>query len=124
MIRLLSIMYSFRISCHFSLYSTKFANAIRYTGSYLPYEWAIYYHFFIRGWLYRVIASLGVGYIGSYLPYEWAIYCHFFIRGWLYRVIASLGVGYIGSYLCREEENLIFCFGALFNSTPNFTQSG
>ena len=25
---------------------------------------------------------------------------------------------------CREEENLIFCFGALFNSTPNFTQSG
>ena len=26
--------------------------------------------------------------------------------------------------LCREEENLVFCFGALFNSTLNFTQSG
>ena len=26
--------------------------------------------------------------------------------------------------ICREEENLIFCFGALFNSTLNFTQSG
>ena len=25
---------------------------------------------------------------------------------------------------CREEENLVFCFGALFNSTLNFTQSG
>ena len=25
---------------------------------------------------------------------------------------------------CREGENLIFCFGALFNSTLNFTQSG
>ena len=25
---------------------------------------------------------------------------------------------------CREEENLLFCFGALFNSTLNFTQSG
>ena len=29
-----------------------------------------------------------------------------------------------GADLCREEENLIFCFGALFNSTLNFTQSG
>ncbi len=29
-----------------------------------------------------------------------------------------------GANLCREEENLIFCFGALFNSTLNFTQSG
>ena len=28
------------------------------------------------------------------------------------------------SSTCREEENLIFCFGALFNSTLNFTQSG
>ena len=27
-------------------------------------------------------------------------------------------------YMCREEENLVFCFGALFNSTLNFTQSG
>ena len=26
--------------------------------------------------------------------------------------------------LCREEENLVFCFGAQFNSTLNFTQSG
>ena len=26
--------------------------------------------------------------------------------------------------LYREEENLVFCFGALFNSTLNFTQSG
>ena len=26
--------------------------------------------------------------------------------------------------ICREEENLVFCFGALFNSTLNFTQSG
>ena len=25
---------------------------------------------------------------------------------------------------CREEENLVFCFGAQFNSTLNFTQSG
>ena len=29
-----------------------------------------------------------------------------------------------GANLCREEENLVFCFGALFNSTLNFTQSG
>ena len=27
-------------------------------------------------------------------------------------------------FACREEENLVFCFGALFNSTLNFTQSG
>ena len=27
-------------------------------------------------------------------------------------------------YTCREEKNLVFCFGALFNSTLNFTQSG
>ena len=27
-------------------------------------------------------------------------------------------------YSCREEENLVFCFGAQFNSTLNFTQSG
>ena len=27
-------------------------------------------------------------------------------------------------WFCREEENLVFCFGALFNSTLNFTQSG
>ena len=27
-------------------------------------------------------------------------------------------------WICREEENLVFCFGALFNSTLNFTQSG
>ena len=26
--------------------------------------------------------------------------------------------------ICREEENLVFWFGALFNSTLNFTQSG
>ena len=25
---------------------------------------------------------------------------------------------------CREEENLVFWFGAQFNSTLNFTQSG
>ena len=25
---------------------------------------------------------------------------------------------------CREEENLVFCFGAQFNSTLNLTQSG
>ena len=25
---------------------------------------------------------------------------------------------------CREEKNLIFCFGTQFNSTLNFTQSG
>ena len=31
----------------------------------------------------------------------------------------------LGFFLfCREEENLVFCFGALFNSTLNFTQSG
>ena len=29
-----------------------------------------------------------------------------------------------GANLCREEENLVFCFGALFNSTLNFSQSG
>ena len=29
-----------------------------------------------------------------------------------------------GLNICREEENLVFCFGALFNSTLNFTQSG
>ena len=29
-----------------------------------------------------------------------------------------------GANLCREEENLVFCFGAQFNSTLNFTQSG
>ena len=27
-------------------------------------------------------------------------------------------------FICREEKNLVFCFGALFNSTLNFTQSG
>ena len=27
-------------------------------------------------------------------------------------------------FCCREEENLVFCFGAEFNSTLNFTQSG
>ena len=26
--------------------------------------------------------------------------------------------------ICREEENLVFCFGAQFNSTLYFTQSG
>ena len=31
---------------------------------------------------------------------------------------------YIYIYICREEENLVFCFGAQFNSTLNFTQSG
>ena len=29
-----------------------------------------------------------------------------------------------GANLCREEENLVFCFGAQFNSTLNVTQSG
>ena len=29
-----------------------------------------------------------------------------------------------GANLCREEENLVFWFGAQFNSTLNFTQSG
>ena len=29
-----------------------------------------------------------------------------------------------GANLCREEKNLAFCFGALFNSTLNFNQSG
>ena len=29
-----------------------------------------------------------------------------------------------GANLCREEKNLVFCFGAQFNSTLNFTQSG
>ena len=37
-----------------------------------------------------------------------------FERAWLLRL----------NRVCREEENLIFCFGALFNSTLNFTQSG
>ena len=31
---------------------------------------------------------------------------------------------YFTGIACREEENLVFCFGALFNSTLNFTQSG
>ena len=29
-----------------------------------------------------------------------------------------------GNYTCREEENLVFWFGAQFISTLNFTQSG
>ena len=31
---------------------------------------------------------------------------------------------YILRLQCREEENLVFCFGTQFNSTLNFTQSG
>ena len=40
------------------------------------------------------------------------------------KVASSVYYCYHAVNVCREEENLIFCFGALFNSTLNFTQSG
>ena len=40
------------------------------------------------------------------------------------RFIHSMFMKHKSETFCREEENLVFCFGALFNSTLNFTQSG
>ena len=75
-------------------------------------------HFHIRVFPYPQICKSGT-HILSYNCSEFLL-----TSPKLIRCCFTLAADTMSILMCREEENLVFWFGAQFNSTLNFTQSG